>query len=434
MKKIISFLTMVCVAFCAVLTGCDEKDDKGKITAITVLEAVWESANSSMEISLKDNTTLQLTPFIMPRDASNQTLTYSNKYPNLMDVNASGLITGKAPGIDTLTVSSTDGSGVTVSYRVIVIDHQVKATAINVTAAGSNIALKVGGTSFDLGACVTLSPADTWDKTVTYQSNNVAVATVSADGIVTPAGVGNTTITIATVDGSNLTRDVNVTVQDVVEKWDDFNRSAWTIDVTTATGYRFAADAITGSADAGWNYTQGMPELLFDDNMATYFMIAKPGQSYPYNREGFPLENIPDQDPDFMPSFTVDMKEAKTFNYILWVHRQFNNRSQWYGCRVYGSNDNTNWTQIRSTEHEVAGSDILWIPQARGYVGDMGSPFDNTTHRLIVNESNYRYVKVELAMWSNIYNSQHPDWPGAGSASGLTVNMGEFGLGYNYWE
>jgi len=64
----------------------------------------------------------------------------------------------------------------------------------------------------------------------------------------------------------------------------------------------------------------------------------------------------------------------------------------------------------------------------------MGSPFDNATHRLLVDESTYRYVKIELAMWSNIYNSQHPDWTGAGSASGMTINIGEFGLGLSYWE
>jgi hypothetical protein len=135
-----------------------------------------------------------------------------------------------------------------------------------------------------------------------------------------------------------------------------------------------------------------------------------------------------------MPSFTVDMKEAKTFNYLIWTHRQFNNRSQWYGCRVYGSNDGTNFTQIRSEVHEIAGSDILWIPNSRGYVGDVGSPFDNTVYKLEIDESTYRYVKIELAMWSNIYAGQHPDWPGSGSSSGLTVNMGEFGLGYTYWD
>ena len=434
MKKINFLSILACIVFGALLTNCESDDKNGQITAITIKEAVYVSSINWMQLSLKDNATLQMTPFIMPRNAANQTVSYANKHPELMEVSPSGLITGKAPGIDTLTVSATDGSDVTVSYQVVIIDHIVKATGINVTAEGSNITLKTNGASFDLAAHVTLTPEDTWDKTVTYTSNDVEVVTVSSAGILAPVNVGSTTVTIQTADGSNISRNVNVYVQDVVQRWDDFDREAWTIDVTTATGYRFAADAISGSAAAGWSYTQGMPELLLDGNISTYFMIAKPGQAYPYNREGFPLENIPTQDADFMPSFTVDMKEAQTFNYILWVHRQFNNRSQWYGCRVYGSNDKTAWTQIRSEEHEVAGSDILWIPQARGYVGDMGSPFDNATHRLLVDESTFRYVKIELAMWSNIYNSQHPDWTGAGSASGMTVNIGEFGLGLSYWE
>jgi len=417
---------------CIGINGC-KKDNDVKIIAITVREAVYVGASTSMELSLKDNVTLQLTPFIMPKNATNQAIEYSTATPEMLDINASGLLTPKSVGAGSVTVSATDGSGVKVTYKVNIIDHFVKATAINVTAAGSNISLKVGGSTFDLGAQVTLSPADTWDKTVTYKSNNEAYVTVSSSGIVTPVGVGSTTITITTADGSNISRDVNVTVLDYVQMFNDFPRAGWTVTVQTATGYEYAADAITGAAGT-WAWTQGMPSLLLDGSMTSYFMIVKPGKAYPYSRAEFPLADIPTQASNFMPSFTVDMKTPQKFNYLIWVHRQFNNRSQWYGCRVYGSNDNTNWTQIRSNENEVAGSDIFWIPQIRGYVDDMGSPFDNRTLKLSLNESTYRYVKIELAMWSDIYNSQHPAWPGAGSTSGLTINIGEFGLGYSWWE
>ena len=214
MNRTILFETaMACMLIIAFLSGCKDENTDDKVSAITIREATYVSSGTFMQISLKDNATLQLTPFIMPQSAVNKTVKYSNKYPNLMTVSESGMITAKAFGTDTLTVSATDGSGVSVSYRVLITDHRVKATAINVTAAGSNITLKAGGATFDLAACVTLTPADTWDKTVTYKSNNEAIVTVSANGIITPVSVGSTTITIRTADGSNIARDVNVTVQ-----------------------------------------------------------------------------------------------------------------------------------------------------------------------------------------------------------------------------
>ena len=56
----------------------------------------------------------------------------------------------------------------------------------------------------------TIAPNDATDKSVTWTSDNDAVATV-ADGLVTAVGVGNTTITVTTTDG-NLTATCAVEV------------------------------------------------------------------------------------------------------------------------------------------------------------------------------------------------------------------------------
>lgn len=213
MNRLVSFLTTLVFIFSGILfTGCKE-DEKGLVTAITLVGGTYNATCRCNQFSLKDNASLQVTAFVMPRDAANQNVTFASKNNNIFDVSGTGLITPKAIGIDTLIVSATDRSGISTRYQIIVTDHMVKATAINVTAAGSNMTLKIGGAPFDLAAQVTLAPADTWNKTVTYQSNNEAIAVVTADGTVSPTGVGSTTITIRTVDGSNLSRNVNVTVQ-----------------------------------------------------------------------------------------------------------------------------------------------------------------------------------------------------------------------------
>jgi len=429
MKKIISFLIYTCIVSCIIFAGCEKDKDSGLITAITIEEAVYVQSINSMQIALKDNATLQLTPFIMPQGATNKMIKYSNKYPNLMEVRESGLITAKAVGTDTLTVSATDGSGVTVSYQVLISDHQVKATAINVTAAGSNMVLKIGGSPFDLSACVTLSPADTWNQVVAYKSNNEAVAAVSEKGIVSPVGVGNTTITITTTDGSNISRDCNVTVQDLVQTWNEINHANWTVTTQTGTGYDYVPDGWSAALSA---FTTGQPEHLFDGDAGTYLSLCKPGKSY---APGNGADPVPAQPSDFLPSFTVDMKSQQTFNYIKWAHRYGNNPAgggnnynylRVYGVNLYGSNDGSAFTPINT-------EGIVWIPNIGGYAGQVGTA-DPTVYKIEIPASTYRYLKVELAMWSDIYNSQNPDFPGTGAAAGSTMQIGEFGLGNVVWE
>jgi uncharacterized protein YjdB len=91
------------------------------VSAVTVKEAKY--TNGIMQISLKDNETLQLTPYILPQNATSKTVVFSNKHPELIEISGSGLITAKSAGIDTLTLRTTDGSGVKVSYKVNITNH-----------------------------------------------------------------------------------------------------------------------------------------------------------------------------------------------------------------------------------------------------------------------------------------------------------------------
>lgn len=412
----------------AAMTSCDpqgfEPDNDGKIKSIAVKEAVYVSSGTpSMQLSLKDNAELQLNVVIMPQNAKNQKLTYTNKYPELLEVTQDGLLKGKGIGTDTLTISSTDGSGVSVRFVVNISDHMVKATAINVTEAGSNILLKIGGNNFNLAECVTLAPADTWNKAVTYTSNDNSIATVDADGIVTPVSVGATTITIKTTDGSDLSKDCAVTVQDLVVRKVDYVRDTWTVSVVTGTGYDYARDG--WSATLG-EFTTGKPQDMFDSSGGTYLGLVKPGKSY---SPGNGADAIPLQPADVLPYFIVDMKSAQEFDYIMWQHRNganpaggSNNYNQLrvFGVDIAGSNDGSNFTDIERG---------VMIPNAAGYVGQV-SGADANTYRVDIPASNYRYVKISISMWSDIYTSPE----GNGATAGSTMQIAEFGLGYTVIE
>ena len=58
-------------------------------------------------------------------------------------------------------------------------------------------------------------PADATNPAVTYTSNDEAIATVTDAGVVTGVAVGETTITIAAIDGSGVSYDITVTVNGI---------------------------------------------------------------------------------------------------------------------------------------------------------------------------------------------------------------------------
>lgn len=433
MKKII-YLSVLAVI--VLVSGCDpqgfEPDNDGKVTSIAVKEAVYVSTGTpSMQISFKDNEELQLNVVILPQSAKNQKVTFTNKHPELMTVTESGLLKPKSFGKDTLIVSATDGSGLSTRFIVNIIDHMVKATAINIAAAAQNKQLKIGGAPFDLAANVTLAPADTWNKAVSYASNDEAIVTVDAAGIVTPVSVGSTTVTIRTTDGSNLSVNWNVSVLDVTNTPVDIDRTNWTVTTQTHNGYGYAWDGNTKESPV-----TGLPEHMFDGQSGSYLSLVKPG--------GNAAGQQPPADSE-APSFIVDMKTAQEFEYIKWSHRSGTyantngsvgtnnyNYLRVYGIIIEGSNDGTNFTVIAPGEPAGNNANIVWVPQKVSYVGDATSVEDKP-YIIPITPSTYRYVKVILAVQSKNYATdkyQHPDYPGAGYTSGgNTMQIAEFGLG-----
>ena len=138
------------------------------------------------------------------------------------------------------------GQTVTVTYtgtkKVIGVKAEKKAAGVKVTA----ITLNKTATTITAGQTETLSvssvtPDDATDQTVTWSSDNEAVATVDADGKVTAVALGTANITATANDGSGVTATCVVTVNKVVT----INQSDW------GNGYSrsFTKDGVTVSAE-----------------------------------------------------------------------------------------------------------------------------------------------------------------------------------------
>lgn len=69
---------------------------------------------------LKDDATVQLIAQIIPSDAANKTLSWTSDNPSVAAVDNKGLVTAVSAGEATITVSSTDGSGIRASCVVTV--------------------------------------------------------------------------------------------------------------------------------------------------------------------------------------------------------------------------------------------------------------------------------------------------------------------------
>ncbi len=156
----------------------------------------------------------------------------------------------------------------------------VDVTGVNISP--NAVSLQVNRTS-TLSA--TISPANASNKNVTWSSNNTAVATVSATGVVTANAQGTATITATTVDGG-FTANSSVTVTTVpvgggtpfVIEAEDLSSTSGNFDDAFAGGPGLGAN-ITSS---GVNYVNSGDWMEYEVNVATAgtylieYMISTP--------------------------------------------------------------------------------------------------------------------------------------------------------------
>ena len=241
------------------------------------------------------------------------------------------------------------------------------------------------------------APAENWKTSCTFEgltaNANYYIFARAKENENYKTGAASASLQVFLTDGSQLPGDID--------------RTGWTVTTQTSKNYGYVPDGTTGLA-----------EHIFDGSATTFLSLVKPGKSYTTNSVTY------EELATFLPSFTVDLKSEYFFNYIVWQHRGGNgyNYLRVYGVNVYGSQNGNDFTLINT-------EGIVWIPNVSNYAVSSTNPNDANTYKIGIPESNYRYVKIELVMWSDKYDSNHPNYPGKGSTSGSTMQIGEFGLG-----
>lgn len=173
------------------------------LTASTTVYVAPEMALDPAELMLERGFTAKLTPVRMPE--IEDTYTWSSDDSSYVSVDNNGVITAKKTGKAVTITATSVNSGMEATCKVRVIDPIVQAQSVKLS---QTVLRPVPGERTQLSA--TISPSTATDKSITWESSNPAVASVSTTGVVEAVAPGDAVITARTANGLYDTCHVKV--------------------------------------------------------------------------------------------------------------------------------------------------------------------------------------------------------------------------------
>lgn len=178
------------------------------VNVTTAHVAVSDLTVSPATVAIKENESKTLTVEVSPEDATNKAVTFTSTDVNVATVSKEGTILGKQPGKATILVQSVDNPSIMKQVSVTVSSSVVPVTGINL-GVPSTISMAPNAT---LELTPTITPTDATDKSVTWQTSNADVVSVS-DGHLEAKTVGQALITCKSVQNPAVTAQVIVNVE-----------------------------------------------------------------------------------------------------------------------------------------------------------------------------------------------------------------------------
>ena len=145
---------------------------------------------------------------IEPENATDKSVSWTSSDENVAIVSDEGVVIALGEGTTIITATTTDGA-FTASCEILVNAVVPVVNVTGVSLSESSLTLSVDSEPVELVA--TLEPSDATNKEVEWSSSDEQVATV-LDGVITVVGIGETTISVNTVDG-NYSDSCVVTVE-----------------------------------------------------------------------------------------------------------------------------------------------------------------------------------------------------------------------------
>ena len=223
------------------------KDGSGKSATctVTVKQPVTSIKLNNTTLKLNVNDTQTLTATINPDNASNKAVTWSSSNTSVATVDSNGKITAKSAGTAVITIKANDGSGVSATCTVAVI-QPVTSVSLDKSSLSLNI--------YDSQVLTaTVKPDDASNKSVTWTSSDINVAYVSSSGKVIAYQVGTATITATAKDGSGKSATCSVIVKQPVTVV-ELNKTQLSLNVNdTQTIYSFTFPLDASDKTVSWS-------------------------------------------------------------------------------------------------------------------------------------------------------------------------------------
>lgn len=169
---------------------------------ITVLTDVNSIAFDENLVNIAVGQTKYLSYKIIPEDASNKNVKFASSNPEIVTIDETGNITGKASGKSIIEVETEDGEYY--SECLVIVTKKVDSIII----APNKLILKKNQNAY-LNA--TINPTDAENRNIIWTSTNVNVATVNEKGLVIAVNPGIASIR-ANIDGI-VSNEVEVLVE-----------------------------------------------------------------------------------------------------------------------------------------------------------------------------------------------------------------------------
>lgn len=220
----------------AVITVTSVADNTQKATCkVTVATSPNEVTLNKTELSLLIGAKETLNATITPEGASDKSVTWESSDTNVATVSANGEVTALTKGTATITVTMVDGKK-TASCVVT-----VTLPPTEITLNKTNLLLLIGVKET---LQVTITPESAPDKSVTWESSDTDVATVSENGEVTALTKGAATITITLVDGKKTASCVVTVVDETTARCQVVNNATPVTSTVGANGTMYEANVI----------------------------------------------------------------------------------------------------------------------------------------------------------------------------------------------
>jgi len=185
----------------------EAKDGSGKYAScsVTVKRIVSSIQLNKTSIAIFNGKTEALIATVIPSDASNTAVTWTSSNTSVATVSSSGVVTGKARGTATITVTANDGNGAQASCEV-----EVRQYVTSISLDNAFLLLMIGAEA--TLSVTNVQPDNANDKSYTWSSSDSSIASVDNSGKVTARANGNATIKATANDGSGVFASCSVFV------------------------------------------------------------------------------------------------------------------------------------------------------------------------------------------------------------------------------